>query len=246
VVTLMSAVQHRRVERIRLKASAPNHELAWTKGGTVNRTLDGSGRDTATALTRALTRRQMIAWGAITLGGLAMASTVTLADASAESNPDGGKIDAQISQRDIDALSKSSILYIATVRKDGNQSTPAPVWFTVTPDHLVLIQTQPGTWKAKRIRRGSPVIVWIGRKHGPAFIGKAEITSDPAVPRQIVEDYPKKYLMVRFGIHKPTQEMFDKGQVIAIKIKPVRDFPEGFASQPGTPAPGLGGGHDRS
>jgi hypothetical protein len=110
----------------------------------------------------------------------------------------------------------------------------------------VLTQTQPGTWKAKRIRRGSPVIVWIGRKHGPAFIGKAEITSDPAVPRQIVEDYPKKYLMVRFGIHKPTQEMFDKGQVIAIKIKPVRDFPEGFASQPGTPAPGLGGGHDRS
>jgi hypothetical protein len=48
-----------------------------------------------------------------------MASTVTLVNASAESNPDGGKIDAQISQRDIDALSKSSILYIATVRKDG-------------------------------------------------------------------------------------------------------------------------------
>src|ERR1700758_2518232 len=75
----------------------------------------------------------MIAWGAITLGGLAMASTVTLATAFAESNPGGGKIDAQISQRDIDALSKSSILYIATVRKDGSQSTPAPVWFTVTP-----------------------------------------------------------------------------------------------------------------
>ena len=87
-------------------------------------------------------------------------------------------------------------------------------------------------WKAKRIRRGSPVIVWIDRKHGPAFIGKAEITSYPAVPRQIVEDYPKKYLMVRFGIHKSTQEMFDKGQVIAIKIKPVRDFPEGFATYP--------------
>jgi hypothetical protein len=151
------------------------------------------------------------------------------------------KINAQISQRDIDALSKSSILYIATVRKDGNQGTPAPVWFTVTPDNLVLIQTQPGTWKAKRIHRGSPVIVWTGRKHGPAFIGKAEITSDPAVPRQIVEDYPKKYLMVRFGMHKPSQEMFDKGQVIAIKIKPVRDLPEGFASQPGTPAPSVGG-----
>jgi len=210
----------------------------------VNRTPIGSGPNTAAAISRALTRRQMIAWGAITLGGLAMASTVTLKNASAA--PGGGKIEAQVSQRDIDALSKASILYIATVRKDGNQSTPAPVWFTVTPDHLALIQTQPGTWKAKRIRRGSPVIVWIGKKHGPAFIGKAEITSDPAVPRQIVEDYPKRYLMVRFGIHKPTQEMFDKGQVIAIKITPVRDLPEGFVSKPGTPAPSLDGGHVRS
>ena len=214
-----------------------------------NPTPIGSGRNTAAAISRALTRRQMIAWSAITLGGLAMASTVPWANASAQSNPGGGKIDAQVaqvSQRDIDALSKASILYIATVRKDGNQSTPAPVWFTVTPDHLALIQTQPGTWKAKRIRRGSPVIVWIGKKHGPAFIGKAEITSDPAVPRQIVEDYPKRYLMVRFGIHKPTQEMFDKGQVIAIKITPVRDLPEGFGSKPGTPAPSLDGGHVRS
>ena len=211
----------------------------------MNRTPIGSGRN-AVSISRALTRRQVIAWGAITLGGLAMASTVTLTNASAESNPGGGKINAHVSQRDIDALSKASIIYIATVRKDGNQSTPAPVWFTVTPDHLVLIQTQPGTWKAKRIRRGSPVIVWIGKKHGPAFVGKAEITSDPAVPRQIVQDYPKRYLMVRFGIHKPTQEMFDKGEVIAIKITPIRDLPEGFASKPGTPAPSLDGGHDRS
>ena len=169
-----------------------------------------------------------------------------LVDASAESNPGGGKADAQVSQRDVGALSTASVLYIATVRKDGNQSTPAPVWFTVAPDHLVLIQTQPTTWKAKRIRRGSPVIVWIGKTKGPAFIGKAEITSDPAVPRQIVEDYPKRYLMARLGLHKPTQEMFDKGQILAIRITPVRDLPDGFASQPGTPAPSVGGGHDRS
>lgn len=181
----------------------------------------------------------MIAWGAIALGGLAMAPTAVLVDASAESKPGGGKADVQVSQRDVGALSTASVLYIATVRKDGNQSTPAPVWFTVAPDHLVLIQTQPTTWKAKRIRRGSPVIVWIGKTKGPAFIGKAEITSDPAVPRQIVEDYPKRYLMARLGLHKPTQEMFDKGQILAIRITPVRDLPDGFASQPGTPAPSI-------
>jgi len=209
----------------------------------VNRTPMGISCGTAETIGNIFTRRQMIAWGAIALGGLAIASTVALADASAESGPDGKKTDVQVSQRDSDALSKASVLYVATVRKDGNQSTPAPVWFTVAPDHTVLIQTQPTTWKAKRIRRGSPVIVWIGRKNGPAFIGKAEITSDPAVSRQIVEEYPKRYLMARLGIHRPTQEMFDKGQILPIRITPVRDLPEGFASSPGTPAPTMGGEH---
>lgn len=219
-------------------------EISSQPGGeaeTVNRTPIGSiasSRRTE-AIVPAVTRRQMIARGAIALGGLAMASTFALSSALAESNPGAGNADAQVSQRDTDALSTASVLYIATVRKDGNQSTPAPVWFTVAPDHLVLIQTQPTTWKAKRIRRGSPVIVWIGKTKGPAFIGKAEITSDPAVPRQIVEDYPKRYLMARLGLHKPTQEMFDKGQILAIRITPVRDLPDGFASQPGTPAPRM-------
>lgn len=198
------------------------------------------------AIAPAVTRRQMIAWGAIALGGLAMASTFALSSALAESNPGAGSADAQVSQRDTDALSTASVLYIATVRKDGNQSAAAPVWFTVAPDHVVLIQTQPTTWKAKRIRRGSPVIVWIGKTKGPAFIGKAEITSDPAVAHQIVQDYPKRYLMARLGMHTPTQEMFDKGQIIPITIRPIRDLPEGFASQPGKPAPSIGGGQQKS
>jgi hypothetical protein len=195
------------------------------------------------AITRTITRRQLIAWSAVALGGLAMAPTVAMTAASAQSNPYDKRADVHVSQRDIDALSTASILYIATVRKDGNQSTAAPVWFTFSPDHLVLIQTQPTTWKAKRIRRGSPAIVWIGKKHGPAFIGKAEISSDPAVSRRIIEDYPKKYLMVRFGLHKPTQAMFDKGGILSIVITPVRDLPEGFASQPGTPAPSIDRAH---
>ena len=37
-------------------------------------------------------------------------------------------------------------------------------------------------------------------------VGKAEISNDPAVQRQIIEDYPKKYLMARFGFHRPTQD----------------------------------------
>lgn len=189
----------------------------------------------------AFTRRRMIACGAIALGGLALAPAAALVDAFAQSTPAGGNMDAHVSQRDLDALKQASLLYIATVRKDGNQSTVAPVWFTVAPDHLIYIQTRPTTWKAKRIRRGSPVIVWIGKRGGPAFIGKAEITGDPAVAHAIVQDYPKRYLMARLGLHTPTQQMFDKGEILAIKIAPVRDLPGGFASKPGTPAPSLSG-----
>jgi len=206
----------------------------------VNRTSPLSGRSGAKVVDYALTRRQMIGLGAIVVGSLA-AARGGLADAYAQSSPSGKQAVLQASQRDIDALSTAGVLYIATVRKDGNQSTAAPVWFTLAPDHLILIQTQPTTWKAKRIRRGSPVIVWIGHKRGPAFIGKAEISSDPAVNRQIVEDYPKKYLMARLGLNRPTQEMFDKGQVLPIKITPIRDLPDGFVSTPGTPAPSMDG-----
>ena len=53
------------------------------------------------------------------------------------------------------------VIYIATVRKDGNQSNAASVWFTMSADNKAnLIQTGPQTWKAKRIKRGSPV--WYG------------------------------------------------------------------------------------
>ncbi len=149
----------------------------------------------------------------------------------------------QASQRDIDALSKASVIYVATVRKDGNQSTAAPVWFTVTPDRLVLIQTAPTTWKAKRIRRGSPVIVWISKRDGPAFIGKAEITKDSAAIHRIVEEFPKRYLVARLGLHRPTEAAFEKGDRVAIRITPGRDLPQDFASKPGTPAPTIEGAH---
>ncbi len=84
---------------------------------------------------------------------------------------------AATSPRDADALAKATYIYIATVRKDGNQSKAAPVWFITTADNQILIETSPTSWKAKRIKRGSPAMIWIGTRTGPAFIGKAEIVS---------------------------------------------------------------------
>jgi general stress protein 26 len=147
---------------------------------------------------------------------------------------------AEISKRDAQALSKAQLIYVATVRKDGNQSKAAPVWFTISVDNnAILIQTGPETWKAKRIRRGSPAVVWIGSADGPAFIGKAEITNDAAVVNKILTDFRNKYWQNRVMGIGPSRAGFDSGARIAIRITPTRDLPEGFTSAPGRKAPPL-------
>jgi general stress protein 26 len=147
---------------------------------------------------------------------------------------------AAISDRDRQALAKSDLVYVATVRKNGTQSKAAPVWFTMgADDNSILIQTGPATWKAKRIRRGSPVLVWIGKPDGPSFIGKAEITSDSAIRDKILKDFREKYWQNRVMGVGPSRAGFDSGQRIAIKITPVRDLQDGFTSAPGSAPPPM-------
>src|SRR5690348_11499983 len=93
---------------------------------------------------------------------------------------------APLSQSEFDTLAQARIIYIATVRKDGTQSRAAPLWFTIRPDRRILIQSRPHSWQTRRIRRRSPVLVWIGRRRGPAFIGRAELTDDRMVVEQII------------------------------------------------------------
>src|SRR3984893_15036781 len=119
---------------------------------------------------------------------------------------------AEISRRDAQALSKTGLIYIATVRKDGNQSKAATVWFTTTADNnAVLIQTGPETRKAKRVGSRSPALVWIGSANGPAFIGKAEITNDTATVNKILTDFHNKYWQNRVMGIGPSRAGFDKG-----------------------------------
>jgi general stress protein 26 len=146
---------------------------------------------------------------------------------------------AAASQSDAGALAGVSYIYIATVRKDGSQSRAAPVWFITMPQGEILLDTSAQSWKAKRIRRGSPVLVWIGSRGGPAFIGKAAVVSDSAVQDVMIEQIPKKYLLARIGLFGPKRAKFDAGQIVTIRIVPERDLPEGFQSQPGAPAPTL-------
>jgi hypothetical protein len=143
---------------------------------------------------------------------------------------------AGFSDAELKAFDQAQTVFVATVRKDGNQSTPAPVWFTLNADRTQLyIQAHKGSWKDKRIRRGSPAIVWIGGLNGPAFIGKAETT----VVDKILTDYPKKYGTMNTMLG-PSRASFNSGDRIAIRITPEKDMPAGFASAPGTPAPALG------
>jgi len=48
-----------------------------------------------------------------------------------ENDPHG-----QAFQRLLDALSRASRIYVATVRRDGNQSKAVPVWFALTTGSL--------------------------------------------------------------------------------------------------------------
>jgi hypothetical protein len=146
---------------------------------------------------------------------------------------------AATSPRDADALAKATYIYIATVRKDGNQSKAAPVWFITTADKQVLIETSPTSWKAKRIKRGSPTMIWIGARTGPAFIGNAEIVTDTKLQDQVIAEYPKKYLLARIGFARPSRANLDSGQIIVVRISPTHDLPDGFQSAPGTPAPAV-------
>ena len=148
---------------------------------------------------------------------------------------------AETSSRDVDALKGASLIYIGTVRKDGNQSKNTPVWFITTKDDQVLIETSPTSWKAKRIRRGSPALIWIGKADGPAFIGKAEIVTDKALQDEVIEEYPRKYILARVGFAKPTREKIDDNRICVIRITPVRDLADGFKNEPGTPAPKIDG-----
>ncbi|MGC2306443.1 pyridoxamine 5'-phosphate oxidase family protein [Candidatus Binatus sp.] len=174
-----------------------------------------------------MNRREFLQGFLVAVGsGLIASSIVGIAQAAAPT-------------RDLTAFQDASYIYIATVRKDGNQSQAARVWFIVTPDNKILIDTNSDSWKAKRIKRGSPVLIWLGSTTGPAFIGKAEIIDDKAIQDSMIEKIPEKYFLARIGFFGPKRAKFDDGQIITIRISPVRDLPDGFVSSPGTPAPLL-------
>jgi general stress protein 26 len=193
-------------------------------------------RDDGTATARNILRILLLPTLALLVANLPASAEISQRDQKAIA--DAGTCESPQS-----ALQSCGLIYIATVRKNHTQSTAAPVWFTTGADNnSFLIQTGKDTWKAKRIRRGSRVLIWIGKANGPAFIGTADITSDPAIQNKILTDFRQKYWRNRVLGTGPSRAAFQSGERVAIKITPVRDLPAGFTAGPGTPPPALHSG----
>ena len=117
------------------------------------------------------------------------------------------------------ALKTEKEIYVATKRKSGEWSKAAPIWFMYDGE-AVYFTTSPTAYKAKRIKRGSPVRVWIGSNDGPSFTGKAEIVEDSAIVARMGEAYGQKYWIAWVGLFRPRVDRVEAGKTVAVKVTP--------------------------
>ena len=117
-------------------------------------------------------------------------------------------------------LNEIKEIYVATDRKDGSRSTPAPVWFGVM-DGAVWFTTSPGSHKARRIKRGSPLYLSANGKDGPYFKMKAEIVRDGDKAERLGEIYNQKYWIAWIGFFRPSRSRNESGKTILLKLTPM-------------------------
>jgi PPOX class probable F420-dependent enzyme len=118
-----------------------------------------------------------------------------------------------------DALGTAKHIYVATRRTDGTTSAKAPVWFAFDGD-AVYFTTAPDSHKARRIGRGSPVLVWVGSENGPHFAGRAELVRDPAVAERMAPAYNQKYWIAWIGLFRPRPERVRDGKTLIVRVTP--------------------------
>ena len=118
-----------------------------------------------------------------------------------------------------EALRTAKQIHIATRRKDGTASKKAPVWFMLEADALYFT-TEPGSHKAKRIARGSPLLMWIGRTDGPPYEARAELVRDPDLAARMAPVYDRKYWISWLGFFRPRPERVREGKTVIVKVTP--------------------------
>jgi general stress protein 26 len=117
------------------------------------------------------------------------------------------------------ALKNESYLYVATQRSNGEWSNPAPIWFMYDGE-AIYFTTGPETHKARRIKSGSSVRVWVGSKDGPSFDGDAQLVNDLAFVARMGEAYNEKYWLAWLGFFRPRPERVEVGRTVVVKVTP--------------------------
>lgn len=106
------------------------------------------------------------------------------------------------------ALEKSEFVYVSPLRSDGSESTcHGEVWYGWL-DGAVVINTAPGTWKARALAKGlDRARIWVGDygrwkrmlgtsddfRKGPSFYARAERSRDEALLERLLALYDEKY-----------------------------------------------------
>lgn len=117
------------------------------------------------------------------------------------------------------ALQSSKEIYVATKRANGTLSKVVPVWFMFDGD-AIYFTTLPSSYKAKRLKKGSPLYVWVGSADGPHFVGPAEISTDPELAARMAPVYAKKYWIAWAGFFKPNADRVRSGKTVIVKVRP--------------------------
>jgi len=118
-----------------------------------------------------------------------------------------------------DALRSAKQIYVGTRRKGGMPSAVVPVWFMFDGE-AIYFTTGPESHKVRRIARGSPLLVWVGRRDGPHFEGRAELIRDPAVAARMAPEYDRKYWIAWLGFFRPNPERVREGKTVIVRVLP--------------------------
>jgi general stress protein 26 len=119
------------------------------------------------------------------------------------------------------ALRDSSLIYVATRRRNGALSAIKPIWFYYDAGKI-FFTTEPNSWKAKRIAAGSPLYIWVGSEKGPFVQGAAEQVTDPALIDRMGEAYAEKYWIAWMGLFKPRSSRVTSGKTNAYLVTPTQ------------------------
>lgn len=92
----------------------------------------------------------------------------------------------------VGSLAAERYISLTTFKRDGTPVS-TPVWVVSDDDRRLLVWSEAGTWKVKRLRRDPRVLVaassFRGTERGRRIPGRARLVEDPGVDRLLRRKY---------------------------------------------------------